>query len=45
MRNEDLRKTLSYFSINISCMYFGNIRAVLIAEEKGAVGKSPEKDE
>lgn len=41
MRNEDLRKTLSYFSIKIPCMYFGNIRAVLIAEEKVAVGKKP----
>ena len=45
VRNEDLRKTLSYFLTKISCIYFGNMCAVRITQEKVAVGETPEKDE
>lgn len=45
VRNGDLRKTLSYFLTKISCIYFGNMCAILITQEKVAVGEAPEEDE
>lgn len=41
MRNESLRKTLSYFTTKV-CIHFGNMCAILISQEEVAVGKSPE---